>query len=71
MNFDYAVGSIIQYRAFGGVFRIVRVTEKEADVKNGEPGFCGVVIEGDESDQDIWGYDSQITRIVDLGDITS
>lgn len=71
----YAVGDVLEYEPFGGGVRRVRVTLKEADVKHGEPGFCGVLVEGsgfDAEDTDgeewegagVWGYDSQILRVL-------
>jgi hypothetical protein len=60
----YDVGSIIVYRPFGGGERMVKVTAKESDVKNGESGFDGEIIDGAEDGREVWGYDSQILRVV-------
>jgi hypothetical protein len=68
---DYKVGSIIEYGAFGGLARRVRVEEKESNIKNGRPGFTGVMVDANNAvieDEDgiagVWGYDEQITRVV-------
>lgn len=59
---DYTVGSIVEYRAFGGGVRVVRITARHADIKNGRPGFDAEYLSG--SDYDVWGYDSQIVRVL-------
>lgn len=66
-SLDYKAGNLIEYAAFGGERRIVRVTVKEPDIKNGRPGFDGVVESTRGIGQSVWGYDSQITRIVARG----
>ena len=58
--FKYRIGSVIKYSAFGGVIRVVTVTEKEADIKNGYPGFSGDMADG----QSVWGYNNQIIQVV-------
>ena len=56
------------------MLRVVRVQTKERDIKNGRPGFDGVVLHHVEEaiaqlDQNlVWGYDDQITRIIARGD---
>lgn len=59
----YRVGSVVRYLTFccdlGGPGRTVTVTSKEADVKNGRPGFSGTNEHGN-----YWGYDSQIVEVV-------
>lgn len=57
---NYRVGSIIKYRAFGGEVRKVEVESKEEDIKNGRPGFDGMVRSGEWC----WGYDDQILEVV-------
>ena len=57
---NYRVGSIIKYRAFGGEIRTVEVESKESDIKNGRPGFDGMVRPGEWC----WGYDDQIISVV-------
>lgn len=59
----YKVGSVIEYRAFGGDIRRVLVEEKDADIKNGQAGFCGTQ-QGGACHTGCWGYDDQITRVV-------
>jgi hypothetical protein len=56
----YTVGDVVCYTAFGGTRRYVRVTHKEADIKNGEAGFDGVTI---DLHQTVWGYDRQIVSV--------
>lgn len=56
----YEVGDTISYTPFGGGVRRVRVVESFADVKNGEPGFDGIVLDGPEEGATVWGYDRQV-----------
>lgn len=63
MRKDYRVGDTIEYRHFGGGLRVVTVTHKERDIKNGFPGFDGDTPDGDTW----WGYDHQIVRVVKRG----
>jgi len=59
----YEPGDTITYRHFGDMTRTVVVTEREADIKNGQPGFFGTTPEG----LSVWGYDHQIeTRKIEL-----
>lgn len=60
MRFKYRVGSVIQYRPFGGGLRTVTVDVKEDDIKNGRPGFDGITDRGEP----VWGYDDQIVAVV-------
>lgn len=61
---DYKVGSILIYTCFGGGKRRVRVTEKDSNIKNGRPGFGGVVLnDGGEAGMGCWGYDDQIDSV--------
>jgi hypothetical protein len=66
---DYSVGDTIEYRDFLGDRRQVRVTERHGDIKNGRPGFDGVVVgpscggDGPQDGQTVWGYDDQITSV--------
>lgn len=59
----YKIGDTIVYTS-GGAVRFVLVDEKESDIKNGEPGFAGIVISGPDTGMDVWGYDSQIERVM-------
>ena len=67
---------MIAYRTFLDHERVVRVTERDANIKNGEPGFLGQELDPNtreplppafEHDAGVWGYDRQITRIVERG----
>lgn len=55
----YEVGDVIEQDSFGGL-RLVLVTGREADVKNGRPGFVGTV---PGSEFGAWGYDDQIVTV--------
>ena len=61
-NVRYKVGDFLTYEPFGGGRRKVRVTEVCADVKNGRPGFAGVM--RDDETRGVWGYDSQILWVI-------
>lgn len=52
---NYEIGDRITYRNFGGQFITGVVESKEADIKNGRPGF--------DLDTGVWGYDDQIVSI--------
>lgn len=60
LRLNYKAGSIIKYRAFDGEVRKVVVEDREADVKNGRPGFVGTTTSG----EDVWGYDDQIIEVI-------
>ena len=67
----YKIGDTVRYETFTGSLRTVRVTAKLDDVKNGRPGFDGVLL-GSSQDKglnEVWGYDDQIIRVYckDLG----
>lgn len=55
---DYKIGDIIVYG-----HRVVLVDEKDSDIKNGQPGFGGIVVEGPDLGMSVWGYDSQIDSV--------
>ncbi len=59
---NYKVGDRIEQWCFGSPkhARIVTVTEKHADVKNGRAGFDGVMDDGFT----VWGYDSDVHRVL-------
>jgi len=63
----YEIGDMIVYSAFGGEKRTIIVDEKEEDIKNGRPGFGGIIISSsepsDKTGQSVWGYDSQIIEV--------
>jgi hypothetical protein len=60
---EYDAGDVIWYRPFGGGLRRVIVEERLADVKNGRPGFDGLVLSGPEKGVAVWGYDDQIVPL--------
>ena len=61
---NYDVGDVIEYRVFGGAIRRVLVSEKYADVKNGEPGFSGTQVGPGDEPYGCWGYTHQITAVI-------
>lgn len=64
MDKHYEVGDVVDYyTTFGDDLRTVMITDKEPDVKNGRPGFDGVVISGPEAGLSVWGYDWQIVAV--------
>lgn len=68
-DLSYEVGDTVVYEV-GQTAAAVVVAEKEADVKNGEPGFIGYSASRDDIDltypsgADSWGYDRQIVAVV-------
>lgn len=67
----YNVGSVIEYVTPTGRERRVKVAYKSPDIKNGFPGFDGNLIEDPDATPapflgSVWGFDSQITRVVEL-----
>ena len=62
----YKVGDLITYTIFGGGSRTIKVTSKEKDVKDGRPGFTGVIVsssdKNDTRGNNVWGYDYQIKK---------
>ena len=55
------VGDTVAYLPFGATApRTVTVTAVYADIKNGRPGFDGVIAAGPYAGQDVWGYADQI-----------
>ena len=67
----YNVGSIIEYSTFSGSMRRILVTGMFDDVKNGRPGFDGELVKSPGRGfanrgvfKKVWGYDSQVTRVV-------
>ena len=57
---DVQVGDVVEQEAFGGIRRIVTVTEVSNDIKNGRKGFSGTTEEG----LPVWGYCSQIRQYI-------
>ena len=74
---NYQVGDIIEYKTFDGSVRLTLVLEKEADIKNGRPGFVGdlvaeirpgIVAKAESSftafsGARVWGYDNQVVAV--------
>ncbi len=60
---DYGVGDVIAYHNDG--LQYVKVDEHVENVKHGEPGFGGTIIAGSGKGRDVWGYDSQVVRVVE------
>jgi hypothetical protein len=60
---NYKIGDRVFYYS-GGVVREVLVDEKESDIKNGCPGFGGTVLNDPDKGMSVWGYDSQIERVI-------
>lgn len=73
---SYNVGDTVRYETFTGDLRVVQITAKHSDVKNGRPGFDGLEVSSNRSkhrsslrqqivseDTRVWGYDSQILRV--------
>jgi hypothetical protein len=59
---NYRVGDRIEHWPFGvaEAKRIVRVTGRMKNVKNGRPGFDGVT----DSGLTVWGYDSEVKQVL-------
>jgi hypothetical protein len=60
---DYTIGDILIYKAFGDRTRRVQVTERDPDVKNGQPGFDAILLSGNDAGDSVWGYDWQIVGV--------
>lgn len=60
---SYDVGDIVTYTPFGPGTRCVLITGKDADIKNGKPGFVGDVIDDNGNPISFWGYDHQIIHV--------
>jgi hypothetical protein len=58
MEIEYQVGDTVEYTPMGGGSRIVVVTDKDDNIKNGRPGFEALT-------EGVWGYDDQIVRVVE------
>ena len=66
----YKAGDTVHYLDFAGTRRTVLVESVSDDIKNGRPGFEGVLLHttslADVRDgpEYVWGYESQITMVV-------
>ena len=59
-------GDTIEYATFGGGIRVVEVTQALENVKNGYPGFDGVIVDTaneTEVGEKVWGYADQILKV--------
>jgi len=63
MTIPYKPGDYVAYSTFSGEKRVCLVTERYPDVKNGIPGFDGIIT-GPDGDVGVWGYDSQIRKVL-------
>ena len=67
------VGDEVEYATFGGGIRVVTITDVLEDVKNGYPGFDGIILGGGAQIRDeagdraiketVWGYTDQIRKV--------
>jgi hypothetical protein len=55
---------VIDYETFSGDLRRVTVRERVPQIKNGRDGFDAI---NHADGMAVWGYDSQIVRIVERG----
>lgn len=58
---QYEIGDKIKVATVDGIV-VVEVTDQDDDIKNGEPGWEGI-LQGD-SGQMLWGYDAQILDVL-------
>jgi hypothetical protein len=63
----YHIGSILEYQTFCGTTRRVRIDEKSDNIKNDKAGFGGYVVDINNklTNHSVWGYDYQITNIIE------
>jgi hypothetical protein len=54
-------GDTVEYATFGGGVRVVEVTQALENVKNGYPGFDGVIV--GTASETVWGYADQILKV--------
>ena len=68
---DYEVGDVIEYDVLSesGENRVVEITDKFENIKNGRPGFDGVVVEPEDDNIEVgdrvWGYDDRVIRVIE------
>lgn len=55
------VGDIVQYQSLYSI-RKVKITNIESDIKDGRPGFEGIIVSGPEKGAEVWGYLDYIIR---------
>ena len=65
MNHDgYKIGDVIECSSFSVAVLRIKVMNKEEDIKNGRPGFDGVLLNGPDVGCLVWRYDSQILNVI-------
>jgi hypothetical protein len=70
----YEIGDTVETGSLVGP-RLVLVTSRSQDIKNGSPGFDGLLInekglvlyDGEPGWATVWGYDHQIRRVISQG----
>jgi hypothetical protein len=61
----FAPGTVLVYDPGFGQVRKVRVEHWSRNIKNGQPGFGGVVVEAAEwVGMSVWGYDAEVLWVV-------
>lgn len=66
---SYKVGDVI-WQEIGPWSRHVLVTKRAANIKNGRPGFDGLLCDshgnvcGDRFGPGVWGYDYEVAKVV-------
>lgn len=62
----FGAGSVIEYTPIGGGSRRVKVETVDSDIKNGRPGFDGIMlgITDEPTGEFVWGYCYQVTRVI-------
>lgn len=69
---SYDEGDIIEVRV-GGKVRRVLVESREADIKDGEPGWDGLIVSStdrkDERGASVWGYNSNVIRRIGVAPV--
>jgi hypothetical protein len=63
---DYKIGDIIRFKKYDGSIHLVRVTDRDDDMKGDgtdRSGFDGVFLDGPQKGEDMWGYDTQVRSV--------
>lgn len=63
---QYRVGDIVVHATFTDLTRRVRVTRRSANIKGGQPGFYGELVDAEgwlPAGTLVWGYDEQVTHV--------
>lgn len=70
MQNEYGIGSVIVQNSFGNPkhARVVTVTGRYPDIKNGRPGFEGTTYDPNgvfgAQRYSVWGYDSEVASVI-------